>query len=84
MNEIKIGSKVKIIGKESSDSKIYNDQIGIINEIGFHNENNKEYCWINLDWGGRIPIWLDECELVEKKNKVYGIALFMMKGVVKC
>jgi hypothetical protein len=84
MNEIRVGDEVRIIGKESAASKENNNKIGIVETISVHLEANKLYCWINLESGEKTSIWLDECELVEKRNRVYGIALFMMKGVVKC
>lgn len=84
MDEIKVGDEVRIIGKESAASKENNNKIGIISEINYHGETDRMYCCIILKNGGKISTWLNEVELYEKRNKVYGIALFMMKGVVKC
>jgi hypothetical protein len=83
MNEIKVGDEVRIIAKDSGESKVWNGHIGFIKQIEPHPEIDKLWCLVDIQIKN-ISIWIDEVELVEKRNKVYGIALFMMKGVVKC
>jgi hypothetical protein len=83
MNDIKVGDKVKIIYKDSGESKIFHEQEGFIKQIEQHPEIDKLWCLVDIKVKN-ISVWIDEVELIEKKNKVYGIALFMMKGVTKC